>query len=222
MLNLMPNEVDSRLWILDYRKKSKIQHLSSNIFKVKHSFTLIELLITITIIGILASLTLVSYSGTQQKARDAVRKSDLAQVKRALELAKADCTGNAYYPSDGTAPTTHAGAGGAADDYNTFLRPYMTATALKYISSLPADPSNSGNQTYGYNVGGSTSATACPTSLGAASAQPGYSDFLLAVMLEKTSDGDISKSQTNCGSGTGKPNAANYPAASGWYLVCNN
>lgn len=52
--------------------------------KIK-GFTLIELLIVISIIGILASLSLVSYGGAQKQSRDAIRKSDLEQYRNALE-----------------------------------------------------------------------------------------------------------------------------------------
>lgn len=52
---------------------------------MKKGFTLIELLVVISIIGILASLTFVSYSGAQKQTRDTERRSDLNQVRNALE-----------------------------------------------------------------------------------------------------------------------------------------
>ena len=51
----------------------------------KSGFTLIELLVVISIIGILASLTLVSYTGAQKQTRDTQRRSDLAQYRNGLE-----------------------------------------------------------------------------------------------------------------------------------------
>jgi len=49
-------------------------------------FTLIELLVVISIIGILASLTLVSYTGAQKQTRDTQRRSDLNQYRNACQL----------------------------------------------------------------------------------------------------------------------------------------
>lgn len=53
-------------------------------FKNK-GFTLIELLVVISIIGILAAMTLTGLAAAQKSARDARRKSDLAQYRLALE-----------------------------------------------------------------------------------------------------------------------------------------
>jgi prepilin-type N-terminal cleavage/methylation domain-containing protein len=61
---------------------------------------LIELLVVITIIGILATLALVSFGFAQGKARDSRRKADLDSLKKSLELAKQDTPGNTYYPEN--------------------------------------------------------------------------------------------------------------------------
>ena len=67
-------------------------------FRIYNSaFTLIEVLITVSIIGLLASLTLISFGGVQKTARDTQRKSDLKQYAAALEnFANAN---NSLYPS---------------------------------------------------------------------------------------------------------------------------
>src|SRR3989338_243415 len=139
-MKLMPNlHVNRKSLIVHREHKQKIPD-ERYTMNHKHGFTLIELLIVITIIGILASLTLASYSGAQAKSRDGVRKSDLSQMKRALELAKSDCSGAAYYP--------YIGAGGVPD-YNT-LADYLSNSNLKYISSAIKDPKNSVPQQYAY------------------------------------------------------------------------
>lgn len=48
-------------------------------------FTLIELMVVITIIGILATIALVMYSGIQKSARDAKRIGDIDAIRKALE-----------------------------------------------------------------------------------------------------------------------------------------
>ena len=106
--------------------------------KFKKGFTLIELLVVMAIIGILASLALVSYSAAQKQARDTMRKSDLAQLRNGLENYAA--ANDSLYP--GTAndtPITNVAtlcSGSLVDDY---------------ISACVADPV--ATQTYGINVG---------------------------------------------------------------------
>lgn len=56
--------------------------------KVFKGFTLIELLIVISIIGLLSTLLLANMFGIREKGRDTARKSDIAQIQRALELYK--------------------------------------------------------------------------------------------------------------------------------------
>ena len=49
-------------------------------------FTLVELLVVITILGILASIGLATFTSAQARGRDAQRKSDLKQIANSLEL----------------------------------------------------------------------------------------------------------------------------------------
>ncbi|MNR16482.1 putative major pilin subunit [compost metagenome] len=52
----------------------------------KLGFTIVELIVTVAVIGILASITIVAYNGTQAQARDADRMSDLEGIADAIQL----------------------------------------------------------------------------------------------------------------------------------------
>ena len=79
-------------------------------------FTLLELLVVISLIGLLISIGMVNFQSTNQKARDGKRQADLEQVRTALEIARADSSDNTY-PTDLDALVTGA-----------------------YMPSLPVDP----------------------------------------------------------------------------------
>ena len=57
--------------------------MKKNIFE--RAFTLLEMLIVISIIGILVGMGTVSYSTAQKKTRDAKRKIDLKAVQNCME-----------------------------------------------------------------------------------------------------------------------------------------
>ena len=186
--------------------------------KQSHSgFTLIELLIVISIIGILATLTLASYNGAQAKSRDGVRKNDLAQIKRALELAKADCTNGAWYPykADYTALITFLGQGSAAN---------------AYMNPVPKDPQDPTSTYAYYSVSNATAGTCAPDVPGASCTGTcfGTANYTLRAILERVSDTDGLRSWQRC---AGKPyngspatipaDGSGYPGT-GVYVVCNN
>jgi len=58
--------------------------------KDKRGFTLIELLVAMTIVAVLAGVSLVSYQGARKNARDGKRKTDLEQIRSAAEMCRAD------------------------------------------------------------------------------------------------------------------------------------
>lgn len=71
-------------------------------------FTIIELLIVIVVIGILATITTISFNGVQDKARTAAVESSLVAASKQLENAN---TENGSYPTD-------TGAVKKSDDIN--------------------------------------------------------------------------------------------------------
>lgn len=98
-------------------------------FLPKGGFTLVELLVVVSIIAILAVIGFVVFTGVQKNARDAKRKADIDAISKALETAYNQST--AQYPavtgpmfSRGTIPTDPLGGsymglpGGTTATYN--------------------------------------------------------------------------------------------------------
>ena len=99
-------------------------------------FTLIELLIVIAIIGILASIVLVSLSDARKAARDAARMTQLRSIATILDAYYID---HGYYPGGYGDPSCN----GCADGYiGASPDPQLVAALSPYLngSSLPADP----------------------------------------------------------------------------------
>lgn len=62
--------------------------------QMKHTnrgFTLVELLVVITIIGILIGLSAFGLAGARESSRDARRKADMELIRSGLELYRSDC-----------------------------------------------------------------------------------------------------------------------------------
>jgi len=65
-------------------------------FKQQKGFTIVELLIVIVVIGILATLVIVTFTGIQQKARNTKRQTDINAINSHVEAFYAQ---NGYYPT---------------------------------------------------------------------------------------------------------------------------
>lgn len=73
--------------------------------RIRDGFTLIELIVVITIIGILSTFLFSNFVNSQQRARDQQRKTDLQNIRTALESLKLDkglypVVGGTGYPAD--------------------------------------------------------------------------------------------------------------------------
>lgn len=107
---------------------------------------MIELLVVISIIGILSSLAVVSLNSARVKARDAMRKADMTQMRLALNLYYDD---NNKYPAcgswDDNAADFGASAQAGSNCYNTTLGTALITGAKPYFGQLPKDPKNPTN-----------------------------------------------------------------------------
>lgn len=106
----------------------------------RRGFTIVELIITITIMGILMTLAVVSVSSTQLKSRDDKRKSDIESIANNLESFYVSGTDNstsfARYPTTaivGSAASITASLRDA--DMKSFLPPGTTNVAVTFLAS---------------------------------------------------------------------------------------
>ncbi len=127
-------------------------------------FTLIELMVVITIIGLLASTVLASLTTARAKARDAARVQVVKELQKALELYRNANGGN--YPcssSASTLPPCQSGgslvnANGTTRNsfFDAMIDPYM-----KLVNETVITPATTGS--IKYRVGSATgSATGTP------------------------------------------------------------
>jgi general secretion pathway protein G len=94
----------------------------------KRGFTLAELLIVIALMAIMATVALSSFTKSQKKGRDARRKQDLSEIRKALELYYQD---NNEYPDDLDSPLKH-----------------LTTENVVYMVKVPTDPKSSYSYIY--------------------------------------------------------------------------
>lgn len=90
----------------------------------KRGYTLVELMVAISILALLFAAGVTSYSKASGRSRDAKRKSDIEQLRSALEMYRAD---NSSYPSTGTV-------------WQDITIALDTALVSSYMPSLPIDP----------------------------------------------------------------------------------
>ena len=134
----------------------------------KSGFTIVELLIVIAIIGILAAVTLVTYSGTQVRARDARRTHDMVAIMEALELYRFDH--GTYPPSNGQdspnsssdVPSGYVYSSAYGYSYATNGSWLRTLVDGKYLPEAPVDPINNDAHYYNYYVYNNGIGSECP------------------------------------------------------------
>jgi len=112
---------------------------------MKKGFSLVEILVVVTIISLLASIAAVSYSQFVKQSRDARRKTDIEQIRAAIELYR---NFNMEYPND----LNFEGTGTVTDP--------EPGTAV-YMSKIPNDPKSTVGYTYYYLRDSVTDYTLC-------------------------------------------------------------
>jgi prepilin-type N-terminal cleavage/methylation domain-containing protein len=121
-------------------------------------FTLVELMVSIAIVAILATIGFTVFTTTQQNARDAKRKSELAAIADSIEATKAgrvNAAGATTYFYNATDFNSDFGrtAGGTL--------PYADSQSIPYCIKTVTTGTATGNPT----VGGTSTwtTTTCPT-----------------------------------------------------------
>ena len=107
---------------------------------IKKGFTLVELMIVITVIAILATIAVVTFTRVQKTARDSKRKEEMHSIVTALQ---------GYYSEKSVYPVSAVAASA-----NTVLSPALTTN---YMASVPVGPvgASGSNTDYMYVSGGS-------------------------------------------------------------------
>ena len=143
---------------------------------ISFGFTLVELLVVISILGILATLVAGNYRSAKFRGNDAKRKSDLKQTATALEAFMNDY---GIYPSASTYKIMACPYSAGVCDWGTGE---FTDGKTVYFKELPADPSS--KQYYRYRLPGGSNKS-----------------FQIFAKLENTQDKDIITTAYNCGTG---------------------
>jgi type II secretion system protein G len=111
------------------------------------SFTLIELLLVISVIGLLSSVILTSLVSSLEKARDTKRKTELSQLAKALEMYWS--ANNGKYPQETQVYDTSIGCGSSLPSGTNWCDNDLKKVLVpNYISKLPLDPKNGTDHYY--------------------------------------------------------------------------
>lgn len=141
--------------------------LAKKMHAQRQGFTLIELMVVVSIIALLSALAVTSVGGALRKARDARRKNDIKAIKTAMEFYYQE---NGFYPNTGS-PNSSTGGNWLNGSANPVVVP-------KYMSQAPIDPVNNATYNFLYYIGSRWG-----------------SGYLIYTHLEDPNDPDLARSQ---------------------------
>jgi prepilin-type N-terminal cleavage/methylation domain-containing protein len=173
--------------------------------KKQKGFTIVELLIVIIVIGILATLVLVTYAGVQAKARDTKRQTDVDALQSHLETFYAQY---GFYPTLCDLQTisygftancnTSAGTTLATSFVETFMQGLDPSGLVSPSGgAIAATATNTGGYSYGYVATGTgCTNTTATTVTGGVPQNNGCTAFTLTADLEASSTPFVKNSLT--------------------------
>lgn len=123
--------------------KSSIINIVLLMRQKNKAFTLVELLIVISILGILATIGLVVFNSAQVRGRDVQRKSDLKQIASALEVYYND-----YESYPGSLNGQILGCPSTTSTACAWGTSQITDGATLYLKAVPKDPTVNFNYYY--------------------------------------------------------------------------
>lgn len=155
---------------------------------------MVELLVVISIIGVLAAMLLINFNSIRSRSRDARRKADLDQIKKAVRIYYNDMQG---YPT--SSGGVIQGCGATADAACNWGSAFIGRNSTTYMGYLPVGPQGSAaDPEYEY-------------------VSPDTDLFVIVATLENEADEDIVNSQARCPEGV---YGLTYAATD--YVVCQD
>lgn len=167
----MPNNV--RLTPICHKEYSKL------IMKTTSGFTVVEMIVVISLIAILAAVTIFAYNGSQKDGRDSTRSSMTSVISEALEK---------YYDANGEYPSVASLANNGGVTGQTVATKLGISTDDLKMPQLPSGATNPltstnppTNDNITYTASSVTNNTACQTD-----PNGGCDQFTLQYISEST------------------------------------
>ena len=115
---------------------------------ISKGFTIIELLIVIIVIAVLATISIVAYNGSQDRAEYAHAASDMKHINDALLVYKAQ---NGSYPSTGGAYVyQNSPNGGSTCGGSTLNTTFLSMLVPSYLDTMPVGKTKSSYTCFSY------------------------------------------------------------------------